>query len=139
MSAAGRFSGFQHEDCNMETAESRRKNDDTMRMLHDFREIIAEAQRHGLPSLFEERESAGTFRAQIGSTAIESKVSARDAIHQLRNAGVLSADISRLSDLFTNVIEKVAPKRNFGDFSPTEIALVARSFNDRKSSAQSGQ
>jgi len=114
----------------MDTTEARRRNDDTIRILHDFREIIAEAQRHGLPSLFEERESGGTFRAEMGGTTIESKVSACEAINQLRSAGILSADLSRLSDLFTYVIEEVAPKRNFRDFSTIEIALVARSFND---------
>jgi hypothetical protein len=123
---------FSAKDCNMESTEARRRNDDTIGILHDFREIIAEAQRHGLPSLFEETNSGGTFRAEMGGTTIEGKISARHAIHQLRDDGILSPHLSRLSELFTDVIEEVAPRRNFHDFSATEIARVARSFNDRK-------
>jgi len=123
----------------MENTESRRRNDDTIRILHEFREIIAEAQRHGLPSLFEERKNEGKFRAEIGSVTIESTICVRDAINQLKNAGILSDDISRLSGLFTEAIETVAPTRNFSEFSTDAIASVAHTFNDRKFSAQSGR
>jgi hypothetical protein len=123
----------------METTESRRRNDDTTRTLHDNREIIAEAQRRGLPRVIEERKIDGTFRAKIGGTTVEGTESVLRAIDRLRGAGILSADTSRLSDLFTDALEEVAPKRNFSELSTAEIALVARSFNDRKFSAQFGQ
>ena len=119
----------------MDDTESRRKNDDTIRTIHTFRELITEAQRHGLPSSFEERRSAGNFSAEIGWTIIESKISARDAITQLRDIGILSTDFSRLSDLFVDAIDEVAPQRDFNDLSVAEIARVARSFNERKFSA----
>jgi hypothetical protein len=82
---------------------------DTLRALFDCRKLVSEAQSRGLPML-----SEGKDRGRLGALMLK-----------LDLLDPYSSGSPKLRSAFLETLDKIAPGRNFGDFSQVEVERVA--------------